>query len=76
MVTLHDDECLLDRNLTCTRKDEQHHREQVEMPRQMCEREPRMAFGRCLHRHTVGVESVVTGEVVAHLCTHCDAQLP
>ena len=76
MATLHDDECVIrPRDRACIRKDERHHREQVEAPRQLWESEPRMTFGRCLHRHVVGVESIVTSEVVARLCTYCDAQL-
>lgn len=35
----------------------------------------RLVRGRCLHADVVPVESVLC-EVVAHLCTTCDVQLP
>ena len=38
------------------------------------DRERRYIKGRCNHLETVPVEAV-TGEVVAHLCLTCDAQL-
>lgn len=49
--------------------------EWVEMTR-LCDPEPRYVRGRCRHLDVVPVESVVTGELVAHLCLTCDAQLP
>lgn len=32
--------------------------------------------GACLHDDRVPVEAAITGEIVAQLCTSCDAQLP
>ena len=66
------DECLMNRHLDCVRKDEAHHREQC-MVRTVGGRE-QIAYGHCLHRHTTPVEA--GGEVVAHVCLHCDTQLP
>jgi hypothetical protein len=37
--------------------------------------EPLYLETRCLHRHKVPVDSVVTGEVLAYLCPRCDRQL-
>lgn len=34
------------------------------------------AFGACPHADTVPVELLDDGEIVAHLCPDCDAQLP
>jgi len=31
---------------------------------------------RCLHAEVIPVESIVTGETLAHLCLTCDEQLP
>ena len=74
--SLDPEECVLDRRLRCTRTDDAHHRSDPVEVRRLGDAEPSYIWGPCIHRHVVPVESSVDGEIIAHLCLHCDAQLP
>ena len=72
-LTLADDECILNRDLTCIRKDNRHHYERVVS----VERDGVVVdyvLSQCLHRHVTPVEDP-EGDVVTILCLNCDQEI-
>ena len=76
LVHLADDEHIWDRDFKCTRQDDAHLYESVDIA-VLGDVGPVFTRGRCPHRacHVVPVESTVDGAVIARLCTACDSQL-